>query len=69
MLRYNKGLLCKKGRFEPLYDSRKRLTTPILRTKGKLKEISWEEAIQTLAKQIKTVKASEIGVLAGQLFF
>jgi formate dehydrogenase major subunit len=61
----NKGLLCKKGRFELLYDSRQRLTTPLLRTKGKLKEISWEEAIQTLAKQIKTVKASEIGVLAG----
>ena len=53
------------GRFEPLYDSRQRLTTPLLRTKGKFKEISWEEAIQALAKQIKTVKASEIGVLAG----
>jgi formate dehydrogenase major subunit len=59
----NKGLLCKMGRFEPLYDSRQRLTAPLLRTKGKLKEISWEEAIQTLAKQIKTVKASETGVL------
>jgi formate dehydrogenase major subunit len=61
----NKGLLCKMGRFDPLYDSRRRLTTPLLRTKGKLKEINWEEAIQTLAKQINTVKASEIGVLAG----
>ena len=61
----NKGLLCKMGRFEPLYDSRRRLTAPLLRTKGKLKEISWEEAIQTLAKQINTVKASEIGVLSG----
>jgi len=59
----NKGLLCKKGRFEPLYDNRQRLTAPLLRIKGKLKEISWEEAIQTLAKQIKTVKASETGVL------
>jgi formate dehydrogenase major subunit len=61
----NKGLLCKKGRFESLYDSRKRLATPLLRAKGKFKEISWEDAIQTLAKQIKTVKASEIGVLIG----
>ncbi len=61
----NKGLLCKMGRYEPLYDSRRRLTTPLLRTKGKFEEISWEEALQTLAKQIKTVKASEIGVLAG----
>jgi NADH dehydrogenase/NADH:ubiquinone oxidoreductase 75 kD subunit (chain G) len=61
----NKGLLCKMGRFEPLYDSRQRLTKPLLRTKGKLEEISWKKAIQTLAKQINTLKAPEIGVLAG----
>jgi formate dehydrogenase major subunit len=61
----NKGLLCKMGRFEPLYDSRQRLTKPLLRTKRKFEEISWEKAIQTLAKQINTIKAPEIGVLAG----
>ena len=33
----NKGLLCKMGRFEPLYDSRKRLTEPLLRTKEKFR--------------------------------
>ena len=61
----NKGLLCKMGRFEPLYDTRPRLTKPLLRSKGKSEEISWEKAIQTLAKQINTIKAPEIGVLAG----
>ncbi|MGA2525893.1 MAG: molybdopterin-dependent oxidoreductase [Smithellaceae bacterium] len=61
----NKGLLCKMGRFEPLYDTRPRLTKPLLRGKGKSEEISWEKAIQTLAKQINTIKAPEIGVLAG----
>jgi formate dehydrogenase major subunit len=61
----NEGLLCKMGRFEPLYDTRQRLTKPLLRTKGKLEEISWKKAIQTLAKQINTLQASEIGVLAG----
>ncbi len=61
----NKGLLCKMGRFEPLYDSRKRLTKPLLRTKEKSEEISWNKAIQTLAKQIGNLKAPEIGVLAG----
>jgi formate dehydrogenase major subunit len=60
------GLLCKMGRFEPLYDSRQRLTTPLLRTaNGKFEKISWEKAIQTLAKQINTLKAPEIGMLAG----
>jgi formate dehydrogenase major subunit len=61
----NHGLLCKMGRFEPLYESRQRLTKPLLRTNGKFEEISWEKAIQTLAKQFNTLKAPEIGVLAG----
>jgi NADH dehydrogenase/NADH:ubiquinone oxidoreductase subunit G len=62
----NHGLLCKMGRFEPLYDSRQRLTKPLLRTtNGKFEKISWEKAIQTLAKHINTLKAPEIGVLAG----
>jgi formate dehydrogenase major subunit len=61
----NHGLLCKMGRFEPLYDSRQRLTKPLLRIDGKFEEISWEKAIQILAKQLNTLKAPEIGVLAG----
>ena len=61
----NKGLLCKMGRFELLYDSRRRITTPVLRTEGLSGEISWEKAMQTLAKQIGALNASEIGVLAG----
>ncbi len=61
----NKGLLCKMGRFDLLYDGRSRLTAPVSRTGGKSEEISWEAAIQTLARQVNAVKASEIGVLAG----
>jgi formate dehydrogenase major subunit len=61
----NKGLLCKMGRFELLYDDRRRLTAPLLRTEGKLEEVSWEKAVDALVKKIGAVKASEIGVLAG----
>jgi len=61
----NRGLLCRMGRFDLLYDNRRRITAPLLRTEGKLEEISWEKAIQTLARQIGAVKGSEIGVLAG----
>jgi formate dehydrogenase major subunit len=61
----NKGLLCKMGRFDLLYDSRRRLTAPLLRIEGKLEEISWEKAVQALAKQLGAVKTSEVGVLAG----
>lgn len=61
----NKGLLCKMGRFELLYDSGRRLTAPLLKGEGGLTEISWEKAIQVLAERIGAVKPSEIGVLAG----
>jgi len=61
----NKGLLCKMGRFELLYDNRKRLTAPLVRSEKGLEEVSWETAIQALAKQIGAAKTSDIGVLAG----
>jgi formate dehydrogenase major subunit len=63
----NKGLLCEKGRFELLYDGRRRITAPLARTDGRLLETSWEKAVQTLAERIGSVKPSEIGVLMGGL--
>ncbi len=60
----NKGLLCKMGRFEPLYDDRKRVTEPLLRNGEKLKPVGWNEALQILAKQIGGTSAKQIGVLA-----
>ena len=60
----NKGVLCKMGRFEPLYDERKRVNEPMLRNDDKLEPISWNKAVQIMAKQIEDVKAKEIGVLA-----
>lgn len=59
----NKGLLCLHGRFEPLYDNRKRISSPLLRSNGKLAEIIWEQAIQTLARQSSDTPAKEIGLL------
>jgi formate dehydrogenase major subunit len=60
----NNGLLCIHGRFEPLYDQRVRICEPMIRRDGKLEKISWPDAIQTLAKQVGSTSASEIGVLA-----
>lgn len=59
----NKGLLCVHGRFEPLYDSRIRISSPLLRSNGKLAETTWEQAIETLAKQSGDTPAKEIGLL------
>ncbi|MEN6622583.1 MAG: 2Fe-2S iron-sulfur cluster-binding protein [Smithella sp.] len=59
----NKGLLCVHGRFEPLYDNRERIFSPLLRSNGKLVETTWEQAIQTLVKQSSDTPAKEIGLL------
>jgi nitrate reductase NapA len=49
----NKGLLCMKGyHVGGILYGRDRLTTPQLRRNGKLEDISWEEAIDVIAKRI-----------------
>lgn len=60
----NNGLLCKMGRFDPLYDDRERVMEPLLRVKGKLETVSWNRAVQTMAKKIGSTDAEGIGVLA-----
>ncbi len=49
----NKGQLCFKGRFgfDFLY-SDKRLIKPMIRSKGKLREASWEEALEKIREKI-----------------
>jgi len=59
----NGGVLCRQGRFEPLYDERKRISEPLLRDHGKLRPVTWEDAIEIINKQLMVTKAKEIGVL------
>jgi len=59
----NDGLLCKMGRFDPLYDKRKRITEPMLRRQKKLEPVSWEEALQAIAERINSTDANGIGLL------
>lgn len=59
----NKGLLCRKGRFEKLYDGRKRVKSPLLRQGGRLQEVSWEEALKATAERLKDADAGGVGVL------
>lgn len=55
------GLLCAKGRFGfDLKNIGKRITKPLIRKKGKLKEASWEEALLFTAK-----KTQSLGLLYG----
>jgi formate dehydrogenase major subunit len=49
----SRGLLCANGRFKPLYEERKRITVPQIRRRGKLKDASWDEALELVAKKLK----------------
>jgi len=56
----NGGLLCKKGRFDPLYDERERVTQPMVRKNGSLKAVSWDDALTFAALRLGS---GRVGVL------
>jgi predicted molibdopterin-dependent oxidoreductase YjgC len=65
----NEGKLCIKGwNLHEHVISEKRLTAPLLKKDGKLQEVAWDEAIQTVAEKlqaiIKTHGPDSVGVLA-----
>jgi len=53
----NQGSLCVKGRFGmDFVDSPDRLKTPLIRKDGELKEASWDEAYDLIAKKFTAIK-------------
>jgi NADP-reducing hydrogenase subunit HndD len=64
----NYGSLCVKGRFgyDFIHDD-SRLTTPLVREKGALREAGWDEALDRIARNLKKIKEHSgpdaIGVL------
>ncbi|NQT73497.1 MAG: molybdopterin-dependent oxidoreductase [Chloroflexi bacterium] len=54
---HNKGTLCPRGMAVPEYnDSADRLKTPLLKDGNNWKEITWDEAIATIANRLDDVK-------------
>ncbi len=51
----NRGILCVAGRFEPLYETRKRIKSPMARRGSSLVEVPWEEALNLAAEAIISV--------------
>jgi len=41
----NNGVLCKLGRYVPLYEEKERITQPMVKKNGSLEPVSWEEAL------------------------
>lgn len=48
----NQGLICEKGRFDPMKDMRKRITTPMVRKDGALQPATWDEAMSLVAARL-----------------
>lgn len=61
----NRGLLCKKGRFEPLDEVRPRVTRPLVRRNGALVETDWAAAIEAAAAGLRQAKSSA-GIATGR---
>jgi formate dehydrogenase major subunit len=49
----NGGLLCAAGRFEPLEPTPPRIQTPLAREKGKLRQVSWKQALERVAERFR----------------
>ncbi|MDH5383365.1 MAG: molybdopterin-dependent oxidoreductase [Candidatus Aminicenantes bacterium] len=61
----NQGQACVKGRFvikDTVYSSQ-RILKPLIRRNKELEEVSWEEALDFVAKRIKAYKGKEIGLV------
>lgn len=61
----NHGQACVKGRFgiADFVHHPERLTTPLIRKNGELKEASWDEALELVAKELKRYTPQEVGVI------
>ncbi|GAP14931.1 NADH dehydrogenase/NADH:ubiquinone oxidoreductase 75 kD subunit [Longilinea arvoryzae] len=60
----NGGVICKVGRFFPMDEKRNRITNPMVRKDGALVPVSWDEAMKTIAAQVKPLAGKKSGVAA-----
>ncbi len=60
----SRGLLCRKGRFDPLYEKRARLATPLVRARDGHRQADWNEALQAAAERIRRAPAAKLGAVA-----
>ncbi len=49
----NGGVLCQAGKFAPLKDMRKRITSPMVRRQGILESVTWNEALDEIASKLR----------------
>jgi formate dehydrogenase major subunit len=52
----NGGVLCEKGRFQPMQERRQRIRTPLVRKDGEQRPASWSEALEIVAAHLAPLK-------------
>ncbi len=60
----NRGALCEFGRYNAANETRKRITTPMVKKNGKLKPVSWEEALKAVAEKLTPLASDKDGIAA-----
>lgn len=60
----NRGALCEFGRYNAANETRKRITTPMIKKNGKLEPVSWEEALKAVSTKLSPLASKKDGIAA-----
>jgi len=60
----NHGVLCEFGRYNAANETRKRITTPMVKKNGKLEPVSWEEALKVVSGKLTPLVSDKDGIAA-----
>src|SRR5512144_2188409 len=60
----NHGVLCEFGRYNAANETRRRITTPLMKKNGKLEPVSWEEALRTVSTKLAPLASDKDGIAA-----
>jgi len=59
----NAGLLCRRGRFDALYDQRTRIENPLMRINAKKVPVDWHDALGAVAGRMRQVDAAGLAMV------
>jgi formate dehydrogenase major subunit len=60
----NHGVLCEYGRYNAINETRKRITSPLMKKNGKLEPVSWDEALKVVTERLTPLASDEDGIAA-----
>jgi formate dehydrogenase major subunit len=60
----NHGVLCEFGRYNAANETRKRITSPMIKKNGKLEPVSWEEALKAVSEKLTPLASDKDGIAA-----